>query len=56
MCRWIGSHFHVWFEYNRIAFSMEFLEWRRTFSDFWGGKVLHIYAGIANVPECLYCR
>ena len=38
ICRWMGSHFHVWIDYNRIAFSMEFLEWRRTFSDFGVGK------------------
>ena len=32
-----------WVDYNAVAFSMEFLEWGRTFSDFWGKKVLHIY-------------
>ena len=26
-----------------VAFSIELLEWGRTFSDFWGKKVLHIY-------------
>ena len=39
----MGSHFHDWVDYNVVAFSMEFLEWGRTFSYFWGKKVLHIY-------------
>ena len=37
MCRWMGSHFHDWSDYNGVAFSIEFLEWGRKFSDF-GGK------------------
>ena len=24
MCRWIGSHFHDWTDYNGVAFSIEF--------------------------------
>ena len=36
MCCWMGSHFDDWIDYNRIAFSIEFLEWGGTFSDFWG--------------------
>ena len=36
MCRWKGSHFHDWIDYNGVAFSIELLEWGRTFSDFWG--------------------
>ena len=43
MCRWMGSHFHNWFDYKGVAFSVELLEWGRTFLDFWGKKVLHIY-------------
>ena len=43
MCRWMGSHFHDWIDYNGVAFSIELLEWGRTFSDFWGKTVLHIY-------------
>ena len=39
----MGSHFYDWVDYNWIAFLMELLEWGRTFSDFWGKKVLHIY-------------
>ena len=36
MCRWMGSHFHDWIDYNGIAFSLELLEWGRTLSDFLG--------------------
>ena len=36
MRRWMGSHFHLWIDYNGVAFSMEPLEWGRTFSYFWG--------------------
>ena len=38
MRRWVGSHFHLWIDYNGVAFSMELLEWGRTFSDFGGKK------------------
>ena len=34
MCRWMGSHFHDWIDYNGVAFSVELLERGRTFSDF----------------------
>ena len=27
MCRWMGLHFHVWIDYNGIAFSIRLLEW-----------------------------
>ena len=43
MCRLMGSHFHDWIDYSRVAFSIELLERGRTFSDFWGKTVLHIY-------------
>ena len=42
MGRWIQSHFHVWIDYNGVAFSMDFLN-----------GVAHLR--LANVPECLYC-
>ena len=29
MCRWMGSHFHDWSDYNGVAFSIELLEWGR---------------------------
>ena len=34
MCRWIGSNFHDWIDYNGVAISLEFLEWDRTFLRF----------------------
>ena len=34
MCCSMGSHFHGWIDYNGVAFSIELLEWSRTFSDF----------------------
>ena len=37
MCRWMGSHFHDWSDYNGVAFLIDLLEWGRKFSDF-GGK------------------
>ena len=43
MCRWVGSHFHDWIDYNRVAFSIELLKWGRTFSDFLGKKEHNIY-------------
>ena len=39
MCRWMGSHFHDWTDYKGVAFSIELLEWGRTFSDFWGREL-----------------
>ena len=40
MCRWMRSHFHDWIDYDGVAFfSIEVLEWGRTFSDFWGKKI-----------------
>ena len=29
MCRWMGSHFHGWIDYNGVVFSIELLEWGR---------------------------
>ena len=43
MCCRMGSYFYDWIEYNGVAFSIELLEWGRTFSDFWAMKGLHIY-------------
>ena len=31
MCCWMGSNFHDWIDYNGVAFSIELLEWGRTF-------------------------
>ena len=38
MCRWMGSHFHNWVDYNGVTFSVELIEWGRTFRDFWDKK------------------
>ena len=40
MCRWMGSHFHDWIDYNGVAFSIELLEWGRIFSGFRGENIL----------------
>ena len=36
MCRWMGSHFHNWTDYNGVTFLAELLEWGRKFSGFLG--------------------
>ena len=36
-------NFQDWIDYNGVAFSIELLEWGRTFSDFGGKKALHNY-------------
>ena len=40
MCRWTldGVAFHGWIDYNGVAFSLELLEWDRTFSGFEGSE------------------
>ena len=40
MCRWMGSHFHNWIDYNGVTFLVELLEWGHTFWDFWDAKIL----------------
>ena len=40
MCRWMGSHFHDWVDYNGVAFSIELLKWGRIFLGFWGKNIL----------------
>ena len=32
MCRWMGSHFHNWTDYNGVTFLVELLEWGHKFS------------------------
>ena len=34
MCRWMGSDFHDWIDYNGVAFSIELLEWVANFRIF----------------------
>ena len=38
MCRWMGSHFHNWTDYNHygVTYLVELLEWGRKFSGFLG--------------------
>ena len=43
MCRLMGSHFHDWINYNGVAFSIELMEWGRTFSDFLGVRQFFIF-------------
>ena len=33
MCRWMGSRFHDWMDYNGVAFSIELQQLGRTLSD-----------------------
>ena len=49
MCRWIGSHFHDWIDYNGIAFSIV----TKMGSHIFGVRELFIFT-VRNVPECLY--
>ena len=42
MCCWIGSHLHVWIDYNGVEFSIELLEWGRTFG-FFGVRQVFIF-------------
>ena len=37
MCRWMGSHFHDWIDYNGVAVSVELLESGCIFLGFGGG-------------------
>ena len=39
MCRWMGSHFHNWTDYNGVTFLVELLEFAH-FRDFWDKKIL----------------
>ena len=45
MCRWMGSHFHDWFDYNGVAFLIEGQE-----------SSSYLWIFMVNVPECLYSR
>ena len=40
MCRWIGSHYHDWIDYNGVTSSIDLLEEGRTFSGFSAKKIL----------------
>ena len=61
MCRWMGSHFHDWIDYNGVAFSIELLEWGHIFSGF-GGGVENILASrdfqvwLLKIEDNLRCK
>ena len=38
MCCWMGSHFCDWVDCKGVAFSIELLEWGRTFCGYWGSE------------------
>ena len=40
MCRWMGSHFYNWTDYNGVTFLKELLNGVAYFRDFWGKKIL----------------
>ena len=40
MCRWMGSHFHDWIDYNGVVFSIGLLEWGLIVSGFGGKNIL----------------
>ena len=54
-CRWMGSHFHGWIDYNGFLFSLELLEWDSTFLGFggsensgkWGFKIGKIFTSLS---------
>ena len=52
----MGSHFHDWIDYNGVAFSIELLEWGRTYSEYWDKKVLHTGSKETYKKLCLYRR
>ena len=42
MCRWLGSHFHDWSDYDGVAFSIELLVKGSHFQIF-GGKTVQFF-------------
>ena len=49
MCRWMGSHFHDWIDYNGVAFSTELLEWVAYFWDF--GERIFWHVGSLGIKK-----
>ena len=43
MCRLMASHFHDWNDYDGVTFSIELLEWGRTFPDFLGLRQFFLF-------------
>ena len=49
MCRWMGSYFHDWIDYNNgVTFSIELLEWGQHIFGFFGGRKFFIF----TVSKC----
>ena len=43
MCRWMGSRFHDWIDYNGLAFSIELLQLGLKLSDVFGIRQFFIF-------------
>ena len=43
MCRWMGSHFHDWIDYNGVAFSIEFTRMGSHIFGFFGVRLFFIF-------------
>ena len=44
MCRWMGSHFHDWIDYNGVVFSIEFTRMGSHIFCFFGVREFFILA------------
>ena len=40
MCRWMGSHFHNWTDYNGVTFLVVTRMGSQIFGNFWDKKIL----------------
>ena len=56
MGRWMESHFHVWIDYNGVAFLMNFLNGVAHFRIFGERKFFTFTVSKLTRSECLYCR
>ena len=52
MCRWMGSHFRGWIDYNGVAFSIELPEWDLTFSGM-GDQKIQVGTDL-KIGRCLF--
>ena len=43
MCRWMGSHFHDWIDYNGVYFSIELLRMGSHIFGFFGVRQFFIF-------------
>ena len=53
MCRWMGSHFHDWIDYNGVAFSIELLAkmWSHIFGFFSIFTVSKLYQNVCTAGK-----